>query len=76
MFRVHGEVTPVEPDQECGRIVIALLEVRMQDRGGDLRSRNVVDGYLNATPAWIGCAGNERHRWHERIRRLACRYPR
>ena len=56
MFRVHGEVKPVGPDQEGGRIVIVLLEVRMQDRGGDLPSRNVVDGYLNVTPAWIGCA--------------------
>ena len=40
MFRVHGEVTPVGPDQECGRIVLALLEVR---------SRTVVATFAVAT---------------------------
>ena len=32
MFRVHGEVKPVGPDQEGGRIVIVLLESRFFSR--------------------------------------------
>src|SRR6266481_2293798 len=53
MLRVHRDGSAVGPDKEGGRVVIVLLEMRMQNNRGGLFRGDVVDGYFDIAPSWV-----------------------
>jgi hypothetical protein len=60
MLRIDRQIAPVPPHEERGRIVIVLLEVRVQDRRCDRSRGDVVHGDFDVAPSGIAGARRER----------------